>query len=142
MRGFSSSWFSRRFCYCVTNRTNDLTGEARPGEEAPPPPHTPEAPHLSSSSRLHRRPAGRDGQRHRSRPRALQVRVHPVRWAGLTGHVSCVDASGGFHGVRVRVRASVSQRNQSTCTYICVMAGRTGQYHTCTRVTWFSTPVL
>lgn len=41
-------------------------------------------------------------------------------------------ASSGFEdgpGECVCVCVSVSQRNQSTCTYICVMAGRTGQYH-------------
>lgn len=39
-----------------------------------------------------------------------------------------VVASSSFDG-GTGVCVPVSQRNQSTCTYICVMAGRTGQYH-------------
>lgn len=85
VRSFSSSSFRRRFCYCVTNQTNDLTGEK-----------------LTSGTsgqgqgynrqrlfvcRLYRHTAGRDGELHHLCPRALQISVHPIRWAGLKCHV-------------------------------------------------------
>lgn len=127
MRSFSSSSFRRRFCYCVTNQTNDLTGEK-----------------LTSGTsgqgqgynrqrlfvcRLYRHTAGRDGELHHLCPRALQISVHPIRWAGLKCHVFLELPAAVLKMGLVCVCVSVSQRNQSTCTYICVMAGRTGQYH-------------
>lgn len=96
---FSSSWSGRRFCYCVTNRTNDLTGGAPPGED---PRETARAAGLTCPApRLHRPAAGRDGELHQLRPRALQIGVHPDRWAGLSGHVFLAASSGSDDGTVV-----------------------------------------
>ncbi|XP_029687490.1 uncharacterized protein hhla1 isoform X2 [Takifugu rubripes] len=87
VRSFSSSWFRRRFCYCVTNHTNDLTGEAADFS-------------------------------------AILLDV----MRNSTSYVHELFKSASI--------VSVGQRNQSTCTYICLMAGRTGQCRrslTCTR---------
>ncbi|XP_029687494.1 uncharacterized protein hhla1 isoform X6 [Takifugu rubripes] len=73
VRSFSSSWFRRRFCYCVTNHTNDLTDFS-----------------------------------------AILLDV----MRNSTSYVHELFKSASI--------VSVGQRNQSTCTYICLMAGRTG----------------
>ncbi|RVE61263.1 hypothetical protein OJAV_G00169000 [Oryzias javanicus] len=74
LRGVDSGVFRRRFCYCVTNQTNDLTDFT-----------------------------------------AVLLDV----MGNSTSHLQELFKSSSF--------LSVSQRNDSDCIYICVMAGKTGR---------------
>ncbi|XP_078790554.1 uncharacterized protein hhla1 isoform X1 [Oryzias latipes] len=74
VRGVDSGVFKRRFCYCVTNQTNDLTDFT-----------------------------------------AVLLDV----MGNSTSHLQELFKSSSF--------LSVSQRNDSDCIYICVMAGKTGR---------------
>ncbi|XP_068196962.1 uncharacterized protein [Antennarius striatus] len=91
IRNIESNTFQRRFCYCVTNETNDLTGGSSTwsgflgGGSVPG---------LGSvlfqvwvlfflhhplvSCRLHGHPSGRDRELNQLPPGALQIRLHPV----------------------------------------------------------------
>lgn len=79
LRGIDSGVFRRRFCYCVTNQTSDLTGRTVCCSAQRRHQRTP-LKNASSLIRLHRCTFGCDGELHQSPARTLQVFLFFVRW--------------------------------------------------------------
>ncbi|KAM8851420.1 HERV-H LTR-associating protein 1 homolog [Spinachia spinachia] len=96
IRSLESNTFRRRFCYCVTNDTNDLTGEL-----------------TSGTCDL--------------TPFRVSVPLPPADFTAILLDVMGNSTSYLQELFKSASILSVSQKNQSDCIYICVMAGKTGE---------------